>query len=456
MLLFAPLLSPAFAAVPPGAPVDGPGAHAAHARLANTPGGLPPFTAAPSTAPSPAPPPAHGPPDKVVYGYLPYWTVGPDEVPWAHLTHLAVFDVGLASDGSLTGTSRWTGVAAEAVALGHAAGVKVHLCVTSFDGDVMDAVLASPTRRAAAVDALGALVEAYGADGVNVDFEGLPAARRDDLVTFVRELRTRVGEVWLATPAVDWNDAWDYPALADASDGLFIMGYAYHYTGGGAGPNSPLTGGSTWSRWALDWTVGDYLDSGAPADKIVLGLPTYGQEWPVADATEVPADTTDGGWSVFYAEAVADAATHGRAYDAVSDTPWYASSATHQAWYDDAASLAVKMDWAVNDVGLAGFGFWAIGYDGDDPALWAAVDAASHTPGDTGDPGSTDTGDDTPDPSDTDTSDTRQHMPRGRIIEAEGCGCDAGGGPGWAWVVALAALRRRRGPERAPAGSRSP
>ncbi|MDP2313102.1 MAG: glycosyl hydrolase family 18 protein [Pseudomonadota bacterium] len=445
-LLTVSLLAPALAAGPSSpelsggrvpfgaadrAPAPGPGVHHEHERLAMQ-----------ASTRGPAPPPAPSArPDKVVYGYLPYWTVGPEDVPWDHLTHLAIFNVDLESDGSLSDTSRWTGVAADAVAMGHAAGVKVHLCVTSFDDDVMDAVLSSASRRAAAIEALGALVDAYGADGVNVDFEGMPSARRDDLVTFTRDLRARVGEVWLATPAVDWSDAYDYPALADASDGLFIMGYAYHYTGGGAGPNSPLSPGDIWSRWALDWTVDDYLATGAPADKIVLGLPSYGQEWPVSSGSAVPADTTDDGWSVVYTDAVADAATYGRAYDTASDTPWFTRSETRQAWYDDADSLAVKMDWAVGEAGLAGFGFWAIGYDGNDPALWAAVDAASHTPGGT-DTGADDTG--TPDgtPDDTD------RPPRAQLLaESAGCGCDSGGGVGMGlWTVVLLGVRRARRP----------
>ena len=100
-----------------------------------------------------APPPAAGRPDKVVYGYLPYWTDAPADVPWDHLTHVAIFSVALNSDGTLGSLTHWTSVAADAVALGHAAGVRVHLCVTSFDGDTMDDLLASSSHRAAAVDA---------------------------------------------------------------------------------------------------------------------------------------------------------------------------------------------------------------------------------------------------------------------------------------------------------------
>jgi MYXO-CTERM domain-containing protein len=424
--------TPPFAAPPPGTV----GVHAAQAALAEK-GALPPLRVGP-------PPPAAGAPDKVVYGYLPYWTVSPEDVPWSHLTHLAVFSVGLNSDGSLGSLSHWTDVAADAVARGHEAGVKVHLCVTSFDADTMDAVLGSASTRAAAVQALAAQVSAYGADGVNIDFEGMRSSQIGNLVTFVTALRAQVGEVWLATPAVDWSAAYDYPALAAASDGLFIMGYAYHYTGGGAGPNSPLDDGDIWSKWTLGWTVDDYLATGADPARIVLGLPLYGQAWPVADADAVPATTTGTGWSVFYTSAVDAAATYGRQYDSASDTPWYAASGTEQGWYDDADSLAVKMTWAVDERGLAGVGFWAIGYDGNDPALWDAVDAVSHDVGG-------DAGDDTG-PGDTDgTADTddTDDPPRARRLAAEGTGCACDhAGPGVSGIVALAGLgllaRRRR------------
>jgi spore germination protein YaaH len=320
--------------------------------------------------------------------------------------------------------------------------VKVHLCVTNFDGDSMDTLLASASHRAAAVAAIAAQVDAYGADGVNIDFEGMHSAQIGNLVTFVQELKAVVDEVWLATPAVDWSQAYDYPRLADASDGLFIMGYAYHYTGGGAGPNAPLEAGSTWSQWTLSWSVNDYLATGADPAKIVLGLPAYGQAWPVADASAVPASTTGTGWSVFYSSAVADAAGYGRQYDGASDTPWFASSPTEQTWYDDADSLAVKMQWAVDEQGLAGIGFWAIGYDGNDPALWAAVDDVSHVAGDT-DSGDTGPGD--TDPGDTDAGDGG---PRAQVLSGEGagCGCAETGAPARSLglLVGAALLARRR------------
>ena len=180
--------------------------------------------------------PLPGLPDVTVYGYLPYWVDDVTDEELEGLTHLAVFDVGLNSDGSLNSTSNWTSVAGSLVSRAHAIGVKVHLTLVCFDDDTMGAVLASSSRRATAISELASLVSAYGGDGVNVDFEGLPSAQKSNFVTFVQELAAAVDEVYLAMPAVDWSGAYDYDQLANASDGLFIMGYDYHWSGGDPGP----------------------------------------------------------------------------------------------------------------------------------------------------------------------------------------------------------------------------
>ena len=47
-------------------------------------------------------------------------------------------------------------------------------------------------------------------DGVNVDVEGLDPQNRDSFTELIIELKSLVDEVYLATPAVDWSNAYDY------------------------------------------------------------------------------------------------------------------------------------------------------------------------------------------------------------------------------------------------------
>ena len=105
----------------------------------------------------------------------------------------------------------------------------------------------------------------------------MDASQRINLNLFTAEVAALVPEVVLATPAIDWSNAYDYDTLADISDGLFLMGYDFHWSGGDPGPVDPLYGGSPWSQWSLDWSVQDYLSKGVPEDKPHFGNGTL---WP--------------------------------------------------------------------------------------------------------------------------------------------------------------------------------
>ncbi len=327
-------------------------------------------------------------PDMTVYGYLAYWADDLDTVPWDNLSHIAVFQAGIDEDGNLTGTSTWDN-ADDVVARAEPYGVKTHLCVTNFSSGSIGAFLDSPTARSHAIDQLREWVDATGADGVNIDFEGLLSANKQDLVDFAEELNDEFGdEVVFATPAVDWNGAWDYSEITRFAD-VFIMGYGYHYSGSGtAGPVDPLYGGGVWGDHSLEWTVEDYLTYDADPDRVILGLPLYGYSWPVA-SNDVPADATGTGSAVFWVAAQDKAAQYGASFDEQSRTPYYYGGG-RQGWYQNTDSVRERVIYT-RESGIAGVGFWALNYDEQDPELWAMMDEETNFTVDTGDTG--DTGD---------------------------------------------------------------
>jgi len=338
----------------------------------------------------PPSPPTPGP-DVWVYGYWPYWAGGVSDLDWDRLTHVAIFNVDMNSDGSVSSTSYWTSNAAEAMALAEPYGVKVHLTLTCFDDNVMAAVLPSASRRATLVETLGELVDDYGAHGVSVDCEGMDSDLRDDLTDFVRELDARVDEVTVALPAVDWSSAYDYAELSKHSY-LFIMGYGYHWSGSDPGPVAPLYAGDLWSDWTLSWSVEDYLSKGVPKDRLIMGMPLYGRDWP-STSTDVPGTATGTSSSITMVSAVAEVDAYGRNYDTVSETVYYFPDSRSQVWYDDTESVQKKVRYAV-DEGLLGVGFWALNYEGGDPDFWAMMDDETTSPDDGGTDGGTDGGGD--------------------------------------------------------------
>jgi spore germination protein YaaH len=292
------------------------------------------------------------------------------------LTTIAYFSVEATATGGLSNLHGWPPT--DLINYAHARGVAVVLCVTLFNRDDLNTLLGNPTYRQNLIDNLLAQVQAGNADGINVDFESLPAAQKQNMVRFITDLADALhtarpgSQITLAMPAVDWNDAWDYDALATASDGLFIMGYDYHWRGSSTtGAVAPLAGGT----YNITWTVNDYLTkTGGRADKLILGCPYYGYEWP-ATGSQPGAATTGDGTARRYSTAEPLAQSYGKRWDSASQTPWYRyqNPGWFQCWYDDSLSLSRKYTFA-RERNLQGIGIWALGYDGSRPELWQALD----------------------------------------------------------------------------------
>jgi MYXO-CTERM domain-containing protein len=332
--------------------------------------------------------------DRVVYGYYPYWAADLDAIRWSALTHLAWFSIEIDGTGAVTSTHGWPDETT--VAAAHAAGVRVDLTFTLFDGPAILALTSSPTRRATAIDAMIDQLEAGDADGISVDFEGLIDGTRAHFATFIAELRAALdarghadAEISIAGPAVNWAGSdglpeFDLPTLLDSADYYFIMGYGYFWGGSShAGPIGMLELSPAWravQSWSMRRTIADFA-SEVGAEKrhqIIHGIPYYGREWITADDT-LAADANDHVGSVTYSAAMADlAAGRERRWDDGAQQPWYAwqeSGAWHQVWYDDEESLAVKYRMIV-DQDLGGAGIWALNYDNGHDALWDQLEAS--------------------------------------------------------------------------------
>ena len=340
--------------------------------------------------------------DLEVIGYLPSWVdAGINGLRFDVLTQVNYFSLEMDSSGDIEYSHGWGGAASDdLITAAHAEGCRVLVTVTNFSSSSLNTLLSSPTNRANAVDTLVDEVLSGGGDGVDVDFEGMSSGNKQDLVAFMQELQAgleaAMANPWLtlATPAVDWSGAYDYDELMYASNGLFIMGYGYHWSGGNPGPNAPKYGSNLWGSYSLDWTLADYVEWGGEANRheVYMGLPLYGRDWPsVSD--DIPGEATEDGSSITYTSAVSDAQQHGRQWDAESDTPYYMyqSQGWHQVWYDDDESVLSKVE-LVDEHDIGGFGFWALQFDGNDPLLWDEL--AVMVGDDDDDTGDDDTGDD--------------------------------------------------------------
>ena len=130
----------------------------------------------------------------------------------------------------------------------------------------------SPQREALIADLLRA---AQNYDGINIDFESIPARSGEAFLSFLSELREGLNGKMLtialyARTNTIANDVYDYAKIKPLVDRIFVMAYDQHWSGSAPGPVSTLA----WCR-----SVADYSMRVVGPEKLVMGMPFYGRAW---------------------------------------------------------------------------------------------------------------------------------------------------------------------------------
>ena len=328
----------------------------------------------PTRAPSPVPVPQHE-----VYGFVPYWEMDEgiaDHLAATDLTTIGVFSVTHRKNGSLStgenGYKRITGpIGRRIIAEAHKRGARVELVYTSFGLGKNDQFFTNEAARSRTVTELVALAKDLRVDGIDVDVEQLGVMHIPTYGTFVGQLRAALraanpdAQVSVATTANVRGSAMAAAASAAGADRIFMMGYDYRVAGSEPGASAPIARRDG-SEKTLDWSLDLYRDAGVPPERTILGLPLYGMVWPVA-GPEIGAAATGRGeiWVPRRNLATLAAPDASPSYDAVEDVEVLVvpdGKGWQAVYYDTPASLTPKL--AVADRrGLAGAGFWAIGYE---------------------------------------------------------------------------------------------
>ena len=322
--------------------------------------------------------------NKVVYGWHPYW-VGSiyQNYDWDLLSHFSFFSYEVnASDGEANTTHGWASSSAvdAAIASGN---TKVTLTASLFSNHA--AFFNSSTAEQTLIDNLINLVQARGADGVNIDFEGLPSVYKNNFSNFMVNLCTQMhaaipgSEVSTVLYAVDWNNVFDFPAMEPHVDQYIIMGYAYYYQGSSnTGPCDPLYHFGSNYNYTLSKTITDYLSNGCPKNKLLLGLPYYGYQWSTTSLS-IPSPTTASGVAKTFKQVKNNVSGNYTSanynYDADSYTDVYAfNDGGNKQCFISAENGFDKRLAHVHQAGIGGIGIWALGYDDGYSQYWNTID----------------------------------------------------------------------------------
>ncbi len=232
----------------------------------------------------------------------------------------------------------------------------------------LSTILRDATVRQQTIDWIATTVEQHGYSGVNLDFEAGAPADRNAYTAFVRDVATRLHGMGRSLsiaaspkfkdqPSHPRSGFFDYDALAQQADTIFVMSWGIHWSTSAPGAIDDLP-------WATQ--VANYVAGRTNKQRFVLGYGMYGMDWPAGGGPSHP------GTALEYADVIELAARYGAVpvVDPVSGAPHFSytdgAGVPHDVWYTDGASLAQRIELA-RARGL-GIGFWRLGRE--DNSIW--------------------------------------------------------------------------------------
>lgn len=347
-----------------------------------------------------------------VFGFAPYWTFDKlDNVDFDVLTTLAYFGVEVDGKGNLDKEGEGYRVfqsdkATEIFRKAHSHGSRVALTLTQMDNDNINALLDNPQGQKDMINDAVSTVKARGIDGINVDFEyvGDPGQEyRNKFTMMVTNLTNKMHKeiplskvtVSVYASAVKDPKVYDIAALSKSSDGIFMMAYDFATSASdNAIPTSPLYGHKEGKYWYdVSTAVDDFLTVMAP-EKLILGLPWYGYNYPV-QKPQVKAERDYGYYTYYwwkgyrYSRYIGREDASAQTYTLANKNPtelqgwddagkvgWKAYKDDSGLWrmifLDDTKSLEIKYDFA-KAKNLGGVGMWALGFDEGKQELWTLL-----------------------------------------------------------------------------------
>ena len=281
-----------------------------------------------------------------------------------YLSDLYIFSYGFTTEGMLIPPildDTWM------ITLAKQYGVAPIMTLTPFgpDGQFNNRLISAVVNDLAARERLkneivGQIME-RGFEGLDIDFEYILASDRQAFVDFVAYMREAVNGLGYpvsvalapkssADQSSILTEGKDYPALGAAADYVLLMTYEWGYTYGPPMAVAPLNK----VREVIEYAITEI-----PPEKINLGIPNYGYDWPLPFVQGKTKAETLGN-----IQAVQRAVTERVPiqFDDISQAPFYRyrrDQTEHEVWFEDSRSMNSTFS-LIEEYSLRGAGYWTI------------------------------------------------------------------------------------------------
>ena len=278
-----------------------------------------------------------------------------------YLSALAPFSYGIRPDGTLVEPEdRPLIAAAEQMGVTPVMHLSTLTDHGSFDNELAHLVLTDTRVQDTLTARVAAVMAQKGYRGLDVDFEYLLPEDARPYAAFLSRLRRAIAPMGAPlmvalAPKTSADQSGllyqghDYRLLGAEADLALLMTYEWGYAYGPPMAVAPLPEVRRVVEYAL---------TEMPGEKILLGVPNYGYNWPLPFRQ---GDTRATSLSNQYAVALAGKYGAEISYSESSQAPWYRyrdeSGQEHEVWFEDARSICAKLS-LVREYGLRGAGYW--------------------------------------------------------------------------------------------------
>lgn len=284
------------------------------------------------------------------------------------INELALFEVEIQNNGTIKGRP-----SRRLINEAHAMGIKVYLVVSNLTakGQFSTAIIGRLVRDQEFATLvwrnIRTILVDYQLDGINLDIEKADPADRQlysQLIqTWSRLFRSANFIVSIDVPAKTgseplnpWKGSFDYRSIGQSVDEVILMTYEEHW--GGSPPGSVAS---------LPWVtkVLNYAIANIPREKIYMGIPLYGYDWPEKGTGQV----------IGYQRAVELARRQGAPlqWDTAQHSTFFryeSGGVRHTVYFEDPRSLREKLELAQR-MGIRGIAVWEMNLS--HPRFWEVL-----------------------------------------------------------------------------------
>ncbi|MBP2632165.1 MAG: ydhD 4 [Firmicutes bacterium] len=255
----------------------------------------------------------------------------------------------------------------------HAKGYQVWALITnSFDPDLTRKVLYNEYAKQNVIKQLALYARLYQLDGINLDFENIYDADKDQLTQFVKEVTDTLHaldlkvsiDVTVPSGISQWSACYDRSGLAKNVDYVMLMAYDEHWR------TSPVSGSVASIGWVERSLVNTLKD--VPAEKLVLGVPFYMREWEEnldGEKTGVKTMTMEMAEKTIRERQLKPEwlEAQGQYYFEYID-----GDKRYRVWQEEERSMTLRVK-LIDQYHLAGIAAWRKGFEGNE--IWQVIDS---------------------------------------------------------------------------------